>query len=729
MKSNKSKILVIMLIMAMIIPGVYFSKPATGETVKSFTNVSAIEDGAQYAIVMNGITPTGLSSGYYYLKDQAVSGTQTLMDYAAFDSSGKTVEGVSLWSFEKDSDGYALKAASISDTSKAYLNISSGGASMGAKQKLSISFNSDTFTIINDGNRLRFTNSGGSNGSTPGFASGTKDASSSWRLYKLTEKDSSATEPPATPTPAPTGEPTQKPTNDRNEYESLYVEETDEIPAYTMAFISDIHIDYGLQNRESQLREDVINTTKKIREEENANVISVLGDVSSNNAGLGWTYEKYEKMIDDLENVLEGATKDGHVLMVTGNHDFVAGGSSFNSGDYSGIMNYANGELEKSEYLDQDDDSDSNVANKTKNNSNISMRLAYHYVIDGVDFIGINTPYSGGDNHSEYVLTDSTLEWVEDKLDEIGKDKPVIVLTHYPLSDSRNVKKHMAEPYNTRLKEILLQYENAILVYGHDHGNVYIEEDTYERVTPYSQDGSVLDDRPDENDSFVSSFAGSMGYYSNDYNPSLGDYEPYVVQALLVYMYSDRVTFQMKNYGTRTGVSVCPEPYTIYKNTGLTPNLKTIPSPEPTKNPVDNTGITKTEPTIAGPTAVPQQNSGVQQNPGASNASGNLKPGKNDTASSGKKPSSTKNTKVKGVKIKKSGNKITITWKKAAGASKYELLCSTSKNFKKLTKKVKINKTSCTIKKLKKGKTYYFRIRALSGTHKGPYSHTMKATL
>ena len=60
--------------------------------------------------------------------------------------------------------------------------------------------------------------------------------------------------------------------------------------------------------------------------------------------------------------------------MVTGNHDFVAGGSTWNSGDYYPLMAAANGELSSSEYFDQDNDSDSSVANLTKNNSNVSMK-------------------------------------------------------------------------------------------------------------------------------------------------------------------------------------------------------------------------------------------------------------------------------------------------------------------------------------------------------------------
>lgn len=62
-----------------------------------------------------------------------------------------------------------------------------------------------------------------------------------------------------------------------------------------------------------------------------------------------------------------------------------------------------------------------------------------------------------------------------------------------------------------------------------------------------------------------------------------------------------------------------------------------------------------------------------------------------------------------------SGKKLKIQWKKISGASGYEVQCCLKKNFKSGVKKAaakKGNKTSLVIKKLKKGKTYYVRVRA-----------------
>ncbi|MBO5371982.1 MAG: family 43 glycosylhydrolase [Lachnospiraceae bacterium] len=60
------------------------------------------------------------------------------------------------------------------------------------------------------------------------------------------------------------------------------------------------------------------------------------------------------------------------------------------------------------------------------------------------------------------------------------------------------------------------------------------------------------------------------------------------------------------------------------------------------------------------------------------------------------------------------GKKLKLTWKKVTGASGYEIQCALKKNFKTGLKKavIKKNTTKTTIKKLKKGKKYYVRIRA-----------------
>mgnify|MGYP001087841746 FL=1 len=55
---------------------------------------------------------------------------------------------------------------------------------------------------------------------------------------------------------------------------------------------------------------------------------------------------------------------------------------------------------------------------------------------------------------------------------------------------------------------------------------------------------------------------------------------------------------------------------------------------------------------------------------------------------------------------------MTLKWKKVSGARGYRVYYSTNKSLKKAVKNATVKKTKVTIKKLKKGKTYYARVAA-----------------
>lgn len=75
---------------------------------------------------------------------------------------------------------------------------------------------------------------------------------------------------------------------------------------------------------------------------------------------------------------------------------------------------------------------------------------------------------------------------------------------------------------------------------------------------------------------------------------------------------------------------------------------------------------------------------------------------------------------LKANKVKKKAKKasITLKFKKVKGIKKYEVQWSTKKNFKNASKKT-IKKNTYTIKKLKKGKKYYVRVRATKTNYAG----------
>ena len=70
--------------------------------------------------------------------------------------------------------------------------------------------------------------------------------------------------------------------------------------------------------------------------------------------------------------------------------------------------------------------------------------------------------------------------------------------------------------------------------------------------------------------SFFSSFMGSMRYYNNSIDAMVGPANSRIVQALIVYVYSDRVELKMKNYGesgTINGITINQDldPYISYR--------------------------------------------------------------------------------------------------------------------------------------------------------------------
>lgn len=89
------------------------------------------------------------------------------------------------------------------------------------------------------------------------------------------------------------------------------------------------------------------------------------------------------------------------------------------------------------------------------------------------------------------------------------------------------------------------------------------------------------------------------------------------------------------------------------------------------------------------------------------------------------KPNIAAPTNLKATSIKK--NSIKIKWSKAEHATTYRVYYATKENGKyKRATNVSTKKTSFTIKKLKKGKTYYIKVLSYKGSKPGRYSTIIK---
>ena len=288
--------------------------------------------------------------------------------------------------------------------------------------------------------------------------------------------------------------------------------------------------------------------------------------------------------------------------------------------------------------------------------------------------------------------------------DEEGK--PIFIIAHFPFRDSNSlsdVSKGMIEDSNKKMKDILRQHSNIFYLYGHDHAKdkAYIRTDTAQRVTEYDEYGNVMNplEAEDEDNaqktefgkkSFTSVFMGSMRYYNNSIDGWVNENNSKVVQALMVYVYYDRIEFVMKNYGTQDAGSWEIKPYVV--NGQVMP----FPTPVPTETPTAVTNIT----------APPQ----VTNQPADNNILTNqqIKPSDN----TGEDTVLVSKAVIKSCK-KAGSSKAAVIIKKLSGIKKYQIKISESKKFKKKDTVTKsFSGTKYTVKKLKKGKTYYIKVRA-----------------
>jgi len=330
-------------------------------------------------------------------------------------------------------------------------------------------------------------------------------------------------------------------------------------PHLTIACLSDLHIDYGIEKHEHPNRAGTVRVCREIGRTENADVVIVGGDTVSANSGMDWDKAIYNRVRDTLRADMKLAVKSGNVLYAAGNHEYQIGRAyGYNSYDFTEIMKADTGNF--ASYLYQHEDK------ALAGMPNPNYLLAYRYRIGGYNFIVVNPPSLGKDvNPAEDAISPATFAWLQGELAKCRKEKAVFFFTHIPLKDTLGMADHatFGGNVNDRLKGMLAKYPNVIYLYAHAHGfdattgnlgkNCYIVNDTGERVTRYKE-------------GMMSCFTGSMTYFKTKYdgNHWLTASTPVILQALIIYVYDDKVVFQMKNYGDVSPGKELPDAYVRY---------------------------------------------------------------------------------------------------------------------------------------------------------------------
>ena len=312
-------------------------------------------------------------------------------------------------------------------------------------------------------------------------------------------------------------------------------------------------------------------------------------------------YKDFKALV--VENYAKLA-KGGKVMYVTGNHDYAQGeeatdgpgkNGSYNSYDfyYTGPMKETLGELADNEKFEI-------VGTHTGE----KYLLAYHYVINGIDFVGLSPDPDLIWSEQAYGFNVSSLDWLKNKLEEMDPDgtKPIFMLCHYAISQ-RETTKDLNDPYEddtitTTLAPILKGHRNLFYLFGHWAGyTAFYTDNTVKSVMHYTPEGKIIPIRGDETEStalaplhersfnavwmggFRLDHDGQTQYFEDDAVEGWGGYTdhkrvfpstatPKLAQGMYIEVFPDRVVFTMKNFGTWEGIKTGTElkPYTVYLN-------------------------------------------------------------------------------------------------------------------------------------------------------------------
>lgn len=373
---------------------------------------------------------------------------------------------------------------------------------------------------------------------------------------------------------------------------------------------TDIHNQQTMLNLPTTLRGSAVKAAELTKAEWGEVDLSIIGgdnisDYPHWNRSCALPYQNWldikKKMVDNFA----GISKDGRVLYVDGNNDLILGdlptkdNPPYNTCEFyfSGPMNETLGVLEESEYIAKYAASKGEQAGQ--------HLLCFHYVVDGIDFFGINIdPDTAFNSHDGYYNRES-LVWLGNKLREIDPDgnKLIFVVGHLSATTVRNdndLVESMWEGHRDALYDALAGHSNLFYLYGHVHGQGYVHAHTAYGVLHFDDNRQVIK-APYETDSskdivgdsrvsfstvhmgglrpFYAMVDGVNLYFEDDAQTGMvpGDKEPKLcpstatptlAQYMLIETFDDRVVFMFRNTGSFKGFSTddVPTPYTVWLN-------------------------------------------------------------------------------------------------------------------------------------------------------------------
>lgn len=340
---------------------------------------------------------------------------------------------------------------------------------------------------------------------------------------------------------------------------------------------TDIHNQQAMLDYPTTVRKSLIQATELASEEFGlADVAIVGGDNISDYPHWNKSCALPKKNFLDIKNKINAciakSVQDEKVLYVAGNNDMILGdigtedNAPYNTTDFYDLMDRAFGELPESE----------KIILKAKEKPDDLYWGAFHYVVNGIDFIGINIDPDTAYNSHEGYYNDETLIWVKNKLNEIDPDgrKCVFVVGHLSAIyyfNTGNLVETMDNGDRSLFYDIFRGHRNTFYLYGHVHG----EDSCYREyssgaVLHINEQNMPLDSNLKAKDSIGKEYDFSlvhMGglrpfglqYFAKDGLEGFGGgkekkYYPHtatptLAQFLVFEVYEDRVVFYIRNTG------------------------------------------------------------------------------------------------------------------------------------------------------------------------------------
>ncbi len=357
---------------------------------------------------------------------------------------------------------------------------------------------------------------------------------------------------------------------------------------------TDVHNQQSMLDYPTTLRGSLVLANELAVEEFGlADVVIVGGDNISDypywNRSCALPKKNFLDIKAKMHACVSKSAKDGRVLYVAGNNDMILGdigtegNAPYNTTDFYDLMDTSFGKLPESEKF----------AVTSEEKPGERYLGAFHYTVNGIDFIGINIHPDTAYNSHEGYYSDETLIWVKNKLDEIDPEgkTPVFVIGHLSaiyVEMNGQLRETMINGNRGLFYNIFKGHKNTFYLYGHLHGEKYCyREYSSGAILHLDHENMPLDANLKSEDSLGKSYAFSivhMGglrpfdgtYFENDgiegyggenekkYFP--GTATPTLAQYMVFEVYEDRVVFHIRNTGSHELYNVKDrlKEYTVY---------------------------------------------------------------------------------------------------------------------------------------------------------------------